>query len=375
MSVGDAFAGGQLPRRAPLVTRRVYQRPSKSLAASTPFAGVSSSVMLLNLVTMLFGSNQVLIKTLETDDAVSGAMDSMLCMSLRFGIATLALGAAILACRIHASRSSPQPSPSSSVALVDSNAGETGLSFVAGAVELSVWLFLGFVAQAIGLQYTTASAGALLGSLTVVVVPLLSLLEGRQIVKSTWASVGLALLGTALFVGPGAFDGALEGVGDGLELASAVLFAVQLWRCEKIARGLPEHRLAELTCLQLALVTLLSCACLAFEGWSVPGLLDTMAAWPASEWMQVAVMGLVTTAFCLWAEAQALRDVDAAPAALIYACEPIWGAIFAFLWRGEAPGSPLAIGGGIFLLMASAAGVWATSQGEQNQPCQSPGTQ
>jgi len=261
------------------------------------------------------------------------------------------------------------------LAQADSSTSESGLQFVAGAAELSVWLFLGFMAQAIGLQYTTASAGALLGSLTVVVVPLLSLLEGRQIVQSTWASVGLALLGTLLFVGPEAFGGALEGFGDGLELVSAFLFAVQLWRCEKIARDLPEHRIAELTCLQLALVTVLSCSCLAFEGWNVPSVLGAMADWPASEWMQVAVMGLVTTAFCLWAEARALRDVDAAPAALIYACEPIWGAIFAFLWRGEAPSSPLAIGGGVFLLMASATGAWASSQGAQKPPSQALGTE
>ena len=31
-----------------------------------------------NVVTMLFGSNQVLIKTLETDDATGDAMDSFL---------------------------------------------------------------------------------------------------------------------------------------------------------------------------------------------------------------------------------------------------------------------------------------------------------
>merc|ERR1719291_865942 len=75
-------------------------------------------------------------------------------------------------------------------------------------------------------------------------------------------------------------------------------------------------------------------------------------------------MGLVTTAFCLWAETAALRKVDASIAALIYASEPIWGALFAFLWRGETLDGTLTVAGAALLFLASAAG--AVSSGQQD---------
>ncbi|CAJ1330646.1 unnamed protein product [Effrenium voratum] len=55
----------------------------------------TGGIVLLNVVTMLFGSNQVLVKILETDDATH-AMDSFLCMGLRFGVGALALRALML---------------------------------------------------------------------------------------------------------------------------------------------------------------------------------------------------------------------------------------------------------------------------------------
>ncbi|CAE8701283.1 unnamed protein product [Polarella glacialis] len=332
-------------------------------------SGISSGLVVLNIVTMLFGCNQALIKTLETggDNGSSGVgMDSSLCMVLRFGIAALALLAALVALRVKAAATVKVPGTSDKIPL------QSGISlgdrtFLAGALELSVWLYLGFLAQAKGLEYTSAQAGALLGSFTVVLVPLLSALDGRPVPKSTWPCVGLALVGSALFVGPEALtSSSAGGLGDLLELASAGLFAVQLWRCEKICRSVPEDRLLELTCLQLALVAGMSLVfLLGVEGASMPHLMETMASWPAVEWVQVASMGLVTTAFCLLAEAWALREVDAAPAAIIYALEPVWGAIFAFFWMGETLQGPAAFAGGSLLLLASAIGVLAPSMSEK----------
>eukprot|EP00438_Fugacium_kawagutii_P023770 Skav213331 [mRNA] locus=scaffold3340:265458:270202:+ [translate_table: standard] len=116
-------------------------------------------------------------------------------MSLRFGIAAIAMSFVAFTQR-------PK----------DETATTQGCILACGA-ELAVWLFLAFMLQAVGLQYTTASSGALLGSLTIVLVPLLSLLDGRRINQLTWGSVGLATLGTALFVGPNAFSGAFSSFG------------------------------------------------------------------------------------------------------------------------------------------------------------------
>lgn len=315
------------------------------------FRSETGGVALLNVVTMLFGSNQVLIKTLETEDATSGAMDSFMCMSLRFGIAALAMFFVAFAQRRRDARDAADA--------VD--AAPSGCILTCGA-ELAVWLFLAFMLQAVGLQYTTASSGALLGSLTIVLVPLLSLLDGRRISHLTWGSVALATMGTALFVGPNALQGAFSSFGDILELGSAALFAVQMWRCEKLIRQVPESEVVGLTCLQLALVAGFSFMCVLAEGFSMPLVVETLSTLAPGEWMSVVTMGLVTTAFCLWAEACALQNVDASVAALIYACEPIWGAVFAYLWRGETLEGPCAMCGAGLLFLASMAGVMASTQ-------------
>lgn len=322
------------------------QQPTKVLCSKMGDNGAgadtsqSQSTLLLNFVTMLFGTDQTLVKMVESND-----MDSALVMALRFSIAALALGLATFSsyCFSSTDKLVSHSEPSS----VDIN-------FFMGAAELSVWLFLAFFAEALALQYTTASAGALLGSLTVVVVPLLSFLDGNKVSQATWVSVAVALIGCLFFAGPEASLGGLGVVGNGLEMVSAVLFAIQMWRCEKITRSVGEDQVAALTCLQVCFVAILSFACLFLEGFSVPSLFATITSLPACEWAHILFMGLVTTAFGLWAEMRAMRDVDAAPAALIYACEPIWGATFAFLWRGEeALNSAWAVAGAVLLLFAS----------------------
>jgi len=315
----------------------------------------SGGIMLLNVVTMLFGSNQVLIKTLETDDGTD-AIDSFLCMGLRFGFGALALGAFTLCKREEPPPDhSPEASPSPRSKADGTKAG----------LELSVWLFLGFATQAVGLQYTSASSGALLGSLTIVLVPLLSLLDGRHIDRLTWGSVCLAMVGTALFVGPKAISGDLVSRGDVLEMGSAALFAVQIWRCERLIRLVPENEVAPLTCLQLALVSCFSWLCFFAEGHSLPSALRTVSAFPAGEWAKILAVGVVTTGFCIWAESKALREVDATVAALIYALEPVWGAIFAYVWLGETLDGPYAMSGAAFLLLASLAGVMASNMSDE----------
>ncbi|CAK0855162.1 unnamed protein product [Prorocentrum cordatum] len=150
-------------------------------------------------------SYEALIKTLETDDATAGAMDSSVVMALRFSIATVAMGAFVVGGRLLQDSTTGSTTDGTRAAAAARPTADSG-AFVVGAAELAVWLYLGFMTQAVGLQFTQASSGALLGSLTVVVVPLLSMLDGKKIGIASWASVGLAVLGIVLFVGPGALE-------------------------------------------------------------------------------------------------------------------------------------------------------------------------
>jgi drug/metabolite transporter (DMT)-like permease len=76
-----------------------------------------------------------------------------------------------------------------------------------------------------------------------------------------------------------------------------------------------------------------------------------IASLPWGAWL---FTGLVSTAGTLWLEVEALRDVSAPDAALVYATEPVWGAAFAAAALGERwagatwAGAALIVGGSLF---------------------------
>jgi drug/metabolite transporter (DMT)-like permease len=56
-------------------------------------------------------------------------------------------------------------------------------------------------------------------------------------------------------------------------------------------------------------------------------------------------LGIVATAGMLYLQAKAQRYVSAEKAALIYAMEPVFAALFAWLWLAEVLTGPAAVGG------------------------------
>ena len=114
---------------------------------------------------------------------------------------------------------------------------------VAGAV-----LAFAYVAQTVGLQWTTASASAFITYLLVVIVPLLVAVRARRLPpRSTVAGVALAVAGLALLTGAGVGLGR----GEVLSLACAVGFAVHIL---VLARVAPRHPVVALTFVQAAVV-------------------------------------------------------------------------------------------------------------------------
>ena len=109
---------------------------------------------------------QVVIKLAEAD------MSPATLSALRFGIAALCFAPAAFR-----------------------GAGKPQLH--ATALELGCWLFGGYMLQAWGLEYTTASRGAFTGTFTVLAVPMLVGLSGRRVPWSTWAAAAVALTGEA----------------------------------------------------------------------------------------------------------------------------------------------------------------------------------
>ncbi|CAI5490840.1 unnamed protein product [Closterium sp. Naga37s-1] len=279
---------------------------------------------LLNLLTFLYGSNLSVIKEGQL------ALDAFSFSIGRFAIAALAFA------------------PFLRKALDRPAVRRAGL-------ELGVWASAGYVAQAVGLQTTEAGRAAFIGTFTVIEVPLIAgLVFGAKIPYITWVSAAAAVAGVALLE-TGASDSSL--LGEIWTIASALLFGIHMLRSEHHTRHVEPTDAIPLISLQLSVTAVLSIAwmlLLNFSGVPIPGLNTVLAcdwsaiqAWP---WWQMAYTGVLSTAFCLWVEVVALRDVTAAEAAMVYTLEPLWGAAFAWVLLNERWGPVGWVGAALILV-------------------------
>lgn len=294
--------------------------------------GSLKGMLLLNLGAALFGSNQVVIKT--TESSVSpGALSA-----LRFIIA-----AAFFA--------------------PDMLKGLKDKELRSGAVELGFWLFGGYTAQAIGLFSTTAARGAFTGTFTVLAVPILVGLSGRRVATTTWIAALIAIGGVGLLT----TSGTEANVGDLWCILSAILFGVHKWRSEETTAKFPDQT-KELVGLQIWVIMLASCVYCAPElvgHLQQSGLEGVLTSAMSLPWLALAFMGLGTTGLTLLIEMEALKEVSAPLAALIYTAEPLWGALFAYYALGERWGPTGWVGAALIVsssLMAQFAGDEAGSK-------------
>lgn len=284
-------------------------------------AGLSegASTALLNAVAVLWGTQHAVIKGALSSDV--GAADPSTLNFLRFSLAALAL--------------SPW---------LPRGRDEDSSSAWSGAAELSLWMFLGYALQAVGLLYTSASRSAFLLYLNVKLVPILSAaVFGTVVALEAWASAALAALGTALL----AYDGAPPNVGDLWSLGAAAASAMFILRLDSASKKVSSS-LTLTACL--CVLTAALCALWGFADAALQGGAALPPAEAAAEWgrrlasaaeagpLPILYLGLVTTALTSVLQAEGQRAVGPERAALIYALDPVWGALFAFLALGEALG-------------------------------------
>ena len=180
----------------------------------------------------------------------------------------------------------------------------------------------------------------------------------------------VAFLGTALL----SFDGgSLPNVGDAWSLAAAAASAMFILRLEGAAKAYSLTRAKELNSATLWVTTLL---CLGWAGVEYglaaqqgggmeggQGVLELVQGLWREDWKQIVYLGVVTSAVCNWIQTLGQREVPAEKAALIYALDPVYGAVFArvLLGESEALGTRGYIGAGLVTSAAVLATLWARS--------------
>jgi drug/metabolite transporter (DMT)-like permease len=207
-------------------------------------------------------------------------------------------------------------------------------------------MFLGFSFQSIGLQFTTAQKSGFLLYLNVKFVPFFArLLFGREISIATWLSALAAFVGTALIAASGSSQGGMIELnsGDLWTIAAAAASAMFIIRLERASQQVSDAAALNSACLWV--VT-------AFAGlWTIgtsidgggslsfgevyEGIFQDIMRIFSSHGLELLYLSGVATAFANWVQTKAQREVPAERACVIYAMDPVYGAVFANLLLGE----------------------------------------
>lgn len=211
-------------------------------------------------------------------------------------------------------------------------------------------LFIGFATQTVGLQYTTPARAGFITGLNVVLVPLLGRIWGERPPKQALVGVVVAVLGLLMLSWgcylPGFTCASTNDIapqqwlGDMLVLLCSVAFAMHIVAVGRWAIQLP---VLVVNTIQLLVVTVMA------------GLTALVVSWPLplpdlEVWASAVYLGLVATALVFALQLKLQRYTTSTHTALIFALEPVFAALFSWLWIGEVITGAIIAGGALMLL-------------------------
>jgi len=206
------------------------------------------------------------------------------------------------------------------------------------SIPLGLVLAAGYATQTLGLQTTTPARSAFVTGLNVAIVPLwAALLVRRRPRALTLLGLAVAVPGLWLLTAPGT---GTFGAGETWTLACAVAFALHVVLVDRWGR---RHDAAALLVGQL---TVTAATCLAASA-----LLERPRLSPTpSLALSLGVTALFATAGTTWLQLRYQPRVDPTRAAVLYATEPVFAALFSFVLIGERLPAAGWLGGGLILV-------------------------
>ena len=189
-------------------------------------------------------------------------------------------------------------------------------------VWLGALLAILYLAQTIGLLYTSASNSGFITGLFIIFVPLLMLLDRQPPALHRWAAVVIALGGLWLLTG--GIAGANRG--DYITLLVAFTYAAHVFYVGKYVQAGDDP---VVLCFQQVLITGaggLAATLLAGQSFAIPG---------AGALGVVLFLTLLPTLSAFMIQLMAQRLVNPVRTSLIFALEPVFAALFAWTLGGE----------------------------------------
>ncbi len=267
------------------------------------------NILLLLVVTLVWGTTFPLLKSATAD--LSGLEIS----ALRFVIASLFLSPFLLRAKWPVWRD--------------------------GAI-LGGLALMSYVAQAYGMQFISSNRNAFLTGLNVLMVPLLGMALGKLpsrliVFASMLACAGIGLL---------SWEGGGNLIGDSATVFSALCYAMYVIALSHCA---PRHSPRQLAATQIALMAFFGCMGVLVAEAGTPSL-SSLSMRLLPHLPVLIYLGAIASAGMLFLQAVAQRHVPAEKAAIVYAMEPVFAAMFGWLWLGEWLGARGFAGGALVVL-------------------------
>jgi len=216
--------------------------------------------------------------------------------------------------------------------------------WLAGAMLGSV-LFFGNGLQTVGMRYTSASNAAFITGLTVVIVPLILIFLGSRIIAQTWVAIIGSTVGVALLSLNEQFQ---FNIGDLIVLGCAMAFALHIVLISKISSLYDSVRLTEIQIFTVSLIALVVSAVFERQSWTAlqlnPGVMVSLV-----------YCGILATSVAFLAQTIFQKKVSPVQTALIFTCEPVFGALFAY-WINSEILTTIQYAGGVLMVVAMIVG-------------------
>lgn len=194
---------------------------------------------------------------------------------------------------------------------------------------LGVLLFIGYAFQTVGLLYTSSSKAGFITGLSVVMVPMFAIFLLKQrpginaVVGVFIATAGLYLLTMT--------DTSKLNIGDGFVFICAIGFALHIIFTGKFSNNYPSLLL---TVVQISTVAILSSIfAIGFENWQNAFQPDVVLS--EKVLAGLIITSVFATALAFFAQTNFQKFTTPTRVALIFAMEPVFAAVTAFIWAGE----------------------------------------
>jgi drug/metabolite transporter (DMT)-like permease len=206
---------------------------------------------------------------------------------------------------------------------------------------LGFFLFSIYSLETLGIFYTSASNAGFLISLCILLVPVVEgVLYKRNPGITVFGVVLLSLVGTGLLT---LKDGYHFNLGDLLILAAALMRAIQMVYTKKLTKD-QDFDSAALTTIQMAVVAVLT-GCVAWVEPRPEGGLPV--SW--TFWLITLYLALFATLFAFYVQMTMIRRTSPFRVGLLLGTEPLFGALFAMWFGGEALTGYGLLGGGLIV--------------------------